>query len=105
MDPDLRAIADSFDQRAPTYARSEWHRHSAERIVVLCDIQPGSLVLVACTGTAFAAVAAARAVGPEGRVVGVDISPGMLREAAAAVAASGHANVELMQADVGRPAK
>jgi ubiquinone/menaquinone biosynthesis C-methylase UbiE len=38
-------------------------------------------------------------------VVGVDISPGMLREAAAAVAASGHANVELMQADVGRPAK
>jgi ubiquinone/menaquinone biosynthesis C-methylase UbiE len=99
MPPDNETIAASFDARAPGYARSDWHRRSAERLVDHCALRPGDRVLDACTGTGFAALAAARVVGNTGRVYGVDISAGMLREARAAVAASGLTNVELLQAD------
>jgi ubiquinone/menaquinone biosynthesis C-methylase UbiE len=99
MQPDSSEIAASFDRRAPTYAQNEWHRRSAERLVALCPLQRGDRVLDAGTGTGFAALAAARVVGSEGRVIGVDISPGMLREAASAVKESGLTNVELHQAD------
>lgn len=99
MHPDSSDVAASFDRRAPSYARNDWHRRSAERLVALAPLQPGDRVLDAGTGTAFAALAAARAIGSAGRVIGVDISPGMLREAAAAVTASGLTNIELLEAD------
>jgi SAM-dependent methyltransferase len=56
-------------------------------------------VLDAGTGTGFAAIPAARRVGPTGRVVGVDISAGMLDHARTAVRESGTRNIELLQAD------
>lgn len=99
MQPDSSDVAASFDRRAPTYARNEWHRRSAERLVALTPLRARDRVLDAGTGTGFAAIAAARAVGSDGRVIGVDISTGMLREAAAAVKASGLTNIELLQAD------
>jgi ubiquinone/menaquinone biosynthesis C-methylase UbiE len=105
MDADPREIAASFDVRAATYGRSEWHRRSAERLVALCQLQPGSCVLDAGTGTGFAALAAAHAVGSKGRVCGVDISTGMLREARAAVEASALANIELVESDATRLAR
>lgn len=98
--PDLHDIITAFDRRATRYARSQWHRRSAERLVELCGLAPGSRVLDAATGTGFAALAAARAVGPDGRVVGVDVSQGMLREARAAAEAAGVANLELVGANV-----
>lgn len=99
MGPDIHEVVESFDRRAPGYARSQWHRRSAERLVALCPLQLGDRVLDAATGTGFAALAAARAVGSAGHVLGVDISPGMLQQAKASVAESGLANVELLQAD------
>jgi SAM-dependent methyltransferase len=56
-------------------------------------------VLDAGVGTGFAAIAAAKRVGPGGRVVGVDVSPGMLQRAQVAVEAAGRRNIELLQAD------
>lgn len=56
-------------------------------------------MLDAGVGTGFAAIAAAKKAGPNGRVIGVDISPGMLRQARAAVEAEQLRNVELLQAD------
>ena len=50
-------------------------------------ILPGDRVLDAGVGTGFAAIAAAMRVGPRGRVVGVDVSPGMLQQARVAVEA------------------
>lgn len=99
MQINTRQIAESFDTRAPNYGQNEWHRRSAERLVALCPIAPGHRVLDAGTGTGFAALSAARAVGSEGHVVGVDISAGMLREANAALAAAALTNVEFVQAD------
>lgn len=100
----MEQIAAAFDSRAANYARNEWHRLAAERLVALGGIRPGDRVLDACTGTGFAALAAARAAGPNGRVVGVDISAGMLEQARLAQAAAAIANVEFVQADASDPA-
>jgi ubiquinone/menaquinone biosynthesis C-methylase UbiE len=99
MDHDARTISEQFDERAANYAKGQWHRICAERLVELAALQPGHTVLDAGTGTGFAALAIARRVGPRGRVVAIDMSPGMLAEARAAVEASGMANVEIVQAD------
>lgn len=92
-------IAASFDARAGSYARNEWHRRCAERLVELCQLRSGQRVLDAGTGTGFVALAAARNVGSEGAVVGVDVSQGMLKEAHAAVVASRLLNIELVEDD------
>lgn len=94
MDTDVREIAAAFDARARSYARNGWHRRVAERLVALCRLRPGSRVLDAGTGTGFAALAAATAVGRDGHVLGVDVSPGMSREARAAARASGLETIE-----------
>ena len=92
-------IAASFDARALQYNGNDWHRVSAERLVEFCSIRPGSTVLDAGTGTGFAAVAAARVVGPRGRVVAVDLSDGMLQVARRHVPAASEAPIEWVQGD------
>src|SRR5687767_4392228 len=99
MDQRTQQIAASFDGRASRYAESDWHRVSAQRLVDLCDLRPGARVLDAGTGTGFAALPAAERVGPDGHVLGVDVSEGMLHVARAAAAAAGHTNVELLRCD------
>jgi ubiquinone/menaquinone biosynthesis C-methylase UbiE len=99
MPDDVRSIASAFDERASGYSKSDWHRHHAERLIELAALQPGQRVLDAGTGTGFAAIAAARRVGPTGRVVAVDVSAGMLDHARAAISESGAGNIELLQAD------
>jgi len=78
MDRSVQDIGASFDDRAELYNQNEWHRACAERLVEFSSLGGGAIVLDAGTGTGFAAIAAARAVGAGGRVVAVDLSPGML---------------------------
>jgi len=99
MDLRREEIAATFDLRARGYRESDWHRAAAERLVDLCGLKPGDRVLDAGTGTGFAAHYAARQVGKHGRVVGVDISQGMLSEARAEAAASSFTNIEFIQCD------
>jgi ubiquinone/menaquinone biosynthesis C-methylase UbiE len=90
-------IASSFDARAATYNGNEWHRECAERLVSLCAIRPGQVVLDAGTGTGFAAIAASRVAGPDGRIIAVDLSSGMLDVGRQHVRQKDEASIEWVQ--------
>lgn len=92
-------VAADFDVRAANYSRNLWHRAYAEGLIAHSAIRSGDCVLDAGVGTGFAAIAAAARVGANGRVVGVDVSAGMLDRARVAVEAAQLGNVELRQAD------
>ena len=92
-------LAENFDARSLDYNTNNFHGRLAERVVALARPQPGDVVLDIATGTGLAALAAARLVGGGGRVVGVDLSPGMLAGAKRVVEAAGAKNIELVQAD------
>lgn len=92
-------VAADFNERAATYAKNQWHRVYAEGLVANSAIRRGDRILDAGVGTGFAAIAAALRAGPTGRVVGVDLSAGMLQQARVALEAMALTNVELRQAD------
>jgi len=73
-------------------------RHISERLVELAGVRPGSSVLDIAAGYGEPALTAARAAGPEGRVVATDISAEMLTFGRERAAAAGLDNVEFMQA-------
>jgi ubiquinone/menaquinone biosynthesis C-methylase UbiE len=62
--------------------------------VSLCGIRPGHVVLDAATGTGFAAIAASRLAGQAGRVIGIDLSAGMLDVARQHVSRAGDAPIQ-----------
>lgn len=76
--------AGSYDDVAELYDRHIRRLAGpiADHICDLAHIQPGDTVLDVATGTGVAAHRAAELVGPGGRVLGVDLSEGMLRVAA-----------------------
>jgi SAM-dependent methyltransferase len=101
--PDREQALRQYRRRAPGYDRglnsrvvSGVRRRAVERL----ELERGAVVLdVACgTGLNFAAIQ--RAVGPGGRLIGVELSPEMLGVARARVEASGWRNVELLQSAV-----
>ncbi len=92
-------IADLYSRRSQTYDDSDWHPRIAHRLVEHARISSGQHVLDIATGTGMAAIEAAQFVGSEGRVVGVDISNGMLEQARRKVEALGFRNIEFQLAD------
>jgi SAM-dependent methyltransferase len=60
----------------------------------LADVAPGETVLDLGSGAGFDVLLAAQAVGPAGRVIGVDMTPEMLTRAAANASSAGVTNVE-----------
>lgn len=70
-------------------ADQEYHPTLARTLLQLCQPQPGQRVLDLACGTGLIALQAAAAVGSSGRVVGVDLSLGMLQQATAKAAALG----------------
>jgi ubiquinone/menaquinone biosynthesis C-methylase UbiE len=99
MPASRETIESAFDQRATTYDSDDWHVRYAERLVELAAPAAGMHVLDAATGTGLAAIAAARATGPAGHVLGVDISEGMLTRARQAITSPGLAGIDLIKAD------
>jgi ubiquinone/menaquinone biosynthesis C-methylase UbiE len=99
LDDYKQQIADLYSRRSPTYDESDWHPRIAHRLVEYAQIGRGQQVLDIATGTGMVAIEAAQIVGSEGRVVGVDISPGMLDQARCKIEALELSNIELMLAD------
>ncbi len=78
-------LAENFDARSLDYNKNNFHGRLAKRVVDLANPQPDDVVLDIATSTGLAALAAARFVGGGGRVVGVDLSLGMLAGAKKAI--------------------
>lgn len=72
-------LARAFGAR--TEYDDDYTLHRAVRLVECAQLRPGQKVLDVATGTGIAAIAAAADVGPEGTVVGFDISRGLLAQA------------------------
>lgn len=94
-----RTIARTYDERSSNHDNSVWHRKTALRLVEDLPPRLGDRVLDIATGTGTIAFHAASLVGASGRVVGVDLSEGMLAQANAKLSASGLHNLEFVLAD------
>jgi ubiquinone/menaquinone biosynthesis C-methylase UbiE len=88
-----------FDRRGVTYDRDEVHQRITSLLMKGLELQPGFAVLDIATGTGIAALQAAPQVGSNGRVIGIDVSAGMLSEAQHKAAAAGLNNIQFMQGD------
>ena len=81
----LREIRQSYDTLSCFHGVIErcFEKEVRRRSLEILHIQPGERVLEIGTGTGVALAEMARAVGPGGKVYGLDLSPGMLRRTAA----------------------
>ncbi len=70
--------------------------------VALASLNPGEVVLDLGSGAGFDAFLASRRVGPEGRVIGVDMTPEMIARARGLAEKHGYANVEFRLGDIER---
>lgn len=68
--------------------------------VALAALKPGETVLDLGSGAGFDAFLAAQRVGPEGRVIGVDMTPEMIERATALARKHGYGNVEFRLGDI-----
>jgi SAM-dependent methyltransferase len=103
MDPNLQRRLQRYgwDRAAPRY-EALWARQLAvaqNLMLDLADLQPGSNVLDVACGTGLVAFSAADAVGPDGSVLGVDISGGMVEACAQRGQARHVANVAFERMD------
>ena len=90
----FNAAADHFDDEPVAF----FARFGAE-LVTRCRIAPGERVLDVGCGTGHAAFAAADAVGPNGLVVGADLSAPLLDVARAKASALGIEHIEFVEGD------
>ncbi|HZC45414.1 MAG TPA: methyltransferase domain-containing protein, partial [Candidatus Acidoferrum sp.] len=89
--------ADGWKRWWPTFERAA--QVVNDRLVELAAVRDGNRVLDIATGSGEPALTAARVVGSSGRVVAVDMSPGMLAIARERIDAAGLNNVELIESD------
>ncbi|KIW52953.1 hypothetical protein PV05_08560 [Exophiala xenobiotica] len=74
----LDSVASMYDARSERYDDNDVHVRQACDYLSWADLKPGENVLDLACGTGLVALGAKNLVGPSGRVVGVDISEGML---------------------------
>lgn len=103
--PEPARVLRMFDGIAGSYDRlndlmtAGLHHRWRELAVMVARVGPGCSALDVCCGTGDLAFALRRAIGPEGRVVGVDVSEEML-EVARAKCGRNQLYVEFERADV-----
>lgn len=89
------AAADFFDASPLSF----WD-YFGRRTIELAALPSGSQVLDVCCGTGASALPAAEAVGPTGRVIGVDLATGLLELARAKAAQRRLSNIEFEIGDM-----
>ncbi|RLM53599.1 class I SAM-dependent methyltransferase [Halobellus sp. Atlit-31R] len=103
----LRRIQESYGTWAPLY---DWFARVTASVggvragcVAALDLDPGATVVEFGCGPGVNLAALRRAVGPDGRVVGVDVTGPMLERAQARIDRRGWQNVSLVRADATAP--
>ena len=89
--------AEAWHRWGPFIGR--WLAPATERMLQMAGIGEGAHVLDVAAGAGEQTVAAARRVGPGGRVLATDISPGILQYARHVAQEAGLRNVETMELD------
>jgi SAM-dependent methyltransferase len=89
--------AEAWHRWGPTL--EDWLGAATDRMLALAGVGPGSRVLDVAAGAGGQTLAAARRVGPTGRVLATDISPAILAYAAKAATEAGLTNVETRELD------
>jgi arsenite methyltransferase len=84
----------SSEERAGAPAEAEQFSLGCGNPLALANLKAGETVLDIGSGGGIDVFLAARKVGPEGRVIGVDMTPAMLERARATAAKNGYNNVE-----------
>ncbi|HLO85504.1 MAG TPA: methyltransferase domain-containing protein [Nostocaceae cyanobacterium] len=92
-----KLLAD-FNSR-PNYDQGKLYTPVANKLVSLANLQSGQKILDVATGTGLVALSAAKIVGKTGKVIGVDISTGMLLQAKEKQMHLNLQNVEFIEAD------
>jgi O-methyltransferase / aklanonic acid methyltransferase len=78
-DPTSDAVAAVFDRAADDYDTAiPFFSRFGQRLVEIADVQVGDSVLDLASGRGASLIPAARAVGADGRVIGVDLAPKMV---------------------------
>lgn len=92
-----RQVADVFSRASSTYDEvgPRVFAHFGKRLVEHAHITPGARVLDVATGKGAVLFPASEKAGPEGRVVGIDLSKGMLEHLRRQLAEGAVRNVEL----------
>ena len=99
--PDAHKAARTYGAAADHYmlpALGFWERFGSATVSQV-PLSAGQAVLDLCCGAGASALPAAVAVGPSGRVVGVDVAAPLLRAARSRAAAAALRNVEFRRAD------
>lgn len=99
LDDYKQQVADLYSRRSSNYDNGDWHPRIAHRLIESAHLRPGQHVLDIATGTGMVAIEAAQIVGTKGRVIGIDISTGMIEQAKRKVETFGLGNVEFQLAD------
>ncbi|MEE9494198.1 MAG: class I SAM-dependent methyltransferase [Gammaproteobacteria bacterium] len=100
-DPKKDAVATLFNQVSTLYdcEATRFFTFCGERLVNVVKPEAGTKLLDVATGTGAVAVPMAQAIGPEGRVTGIDLSAGMLGKAEANIKKIGLNNIDLFEMD------
>lgn len=108
-EPDPRRAVAQYRRRAPGYdASAERTMALRRRAIGQLGLKAGDTVLDVACGTGLSLPLLAAAVGPSGRVIGVEVSPEMIEQARRRVERERLANVRLIEApmeeaDLGEP--
>ncbi len=96
-DPSHEQIAQVFNLAAGDYDSPalRFFPFCADRLVARLNPAPGEKILDVATGTGAVALGLAQAVGPTGRVTGIDLAEAMLERLARKIEKFGIANVDL----------
>ncbi len=102
--PTRDAVKDVYDRNARFYDFAVWGYYLVgmrigrwrRMVVEALELRPGDTVVEVGCGTGLNFDLLQKAVGPDGKIIGIDISEGMLDRARALVRAKGWQNVELI---------